>query len=326
MTVVGRLRGLAITAVCALAAVLPARAEQISVTHWGVLMYGVPFAAAMDKGRFKQAGIDIDGILTSKGGGTTVRNVLAGGLPYGEVSLSAAVAAANQGLDIKIVNNGVQTAGEILWVTMPDSPIKSLKDVAGKKIAFTSPKSVTDMLLIMALDQAGMKPEAVERVAAGGIGAGLTALAQGGVVAAPIMDPVWAKDAAKYRVLFYVKDVLPKMSQTVGITTGEFIKTSPEKLKAIIAGRRAGVDWVYAHPEEAGKILAREYNLDAAVAEKSVRNMIDIQYWSPGAIDRKGMEAMVGGLRIIGEVDGPVDWAKLIDPRFLPADLQNAGS
>ena len=35
----------------------------------------------MDKGLFKQAGIDVTGILTSQGGGTTMRNVLSGGLP-----------------------------------------------------------------------------------------------------------------------------------------------------------------------------------------------------------------------------------------------------
>jgi NitT/TauT family transport system substrate-binding protein len=177
----------------------------------------------------------------------------------------------------------------------------------------------------MALDKMAMKPDAVERIAAGGIGSGLTALQQGGVLAAPIMDPIWAKDAAKYRVLFYAKDLLPQMTQTVGITTSEFIKSNPDKLKAIIAGRRAGVDHLYAHPTDAAASLARAYGLDPAIAEISVRHSIDIQYWSPGAIDRQALEAMVQGLRLIGDVEGPVDWAKLIDARFLPADLQ-AGS
>lgn len=38
-------------------------------------------------------------------------NVLAGGLPNGEVALSAAVAAASQGTDVCIVNAGVSPAG-----------------------------------------------------------------------------------------------------------------------------------------------------------------------------------------------------------------------
>jgi NitT/TauT family transport system substrate-binding protein len=61
----------------------PALAEQISVTHWGVLLYGAPYAVAMERGYFRQAGIDISGIFSSKGGGTTVRNMILGGLPFG---------------------------------------------------------------------------------------------------------------------------------------------------------------------------------------------------------------------------------------------------
>ena len=172
------------------AAPRPAVAEQITVTHWGVLMYGAPYAIAIEKGYYKEAGLDIDGVLTSKGGGTTMRNVMASSLPYGEVALSAALAAMKQGIDLKIIHTGVRTAGEILWVTMPDSGISSVKDLAGKKVAFTSPKSVTDMLLTMVSDKHGIKSETV---AAGGIGAGLTMVEQKAVVAAPVMDPIWSK-------------------------------------------------------------------------------------------------------------------------------------
>jgi ABC-type nitrate/sulfonate/bicarbonate transport system substrate-binding protein len=89
----------------------PAAAEQITVTHWGVLMYGAPYAVAIEKGYYKEAGLDIDGVLTSKGGGTTMRNVMASSLPYGEVALSAALAAMKQGIELKIIHTGVRTAG-----------------------------------------------------------------------------------------------------------------------------------------------------------------------------------------------------------------------
>src|SRR5674476_1170967 len=47
-------------AVTAWAAPRPAAAEQITVTHWGVLMYGAPYAIAIEKGYYKEAGLDID--------------------------------------------------------------------------------------------------------------------------------------------------------------------------------------------------------------------------------------------------------------------------
>lgn len=316
------LRAGLIAAAMTLAAAPATRAEQISVTHWGVLMYGVPYAVAMEKGLFKAAGVEITGILTSKGGGTTVRNVLAGGLPYGEVSLAAAVAAQRQGLEIRVVNTGAATVGEILWAVKPDSPLKSIQDLAGRKMAFTSPKSVTEMVAIMALKQAGIALDRVERVSTGAIGAGLTALQQGGVDAAPIMDPIWARESGKYRALFWAKDVLPPMTQTVGIATPDFIAKQPDKLRAIIAGRRAGVDAIHQNPAEAARIFAAEYNIAPAVAEQSIRNMIAMDYWGRGRIDLAALDRKVEGLRIVGELDGPVDWSKLVDTRFLPRDQQ----
>jgi len=300
------------------------RADEISVTHWGVLMYGVPYAVAMEKGFFKEAGIDITGILTSQGGGTTMRNVLAGGLPYGEVALSAAVAAAKEGIPVKIVNGGVRTVADTLWVVMPNSPLQSVKDLAGKKVAYTSPKSVTQMLAVMALDKAGIPLDKVELVSTGGIGSGLTALASGKVDAAPSLDPIWSKDIGKYRPLFWTKDLLPPIMQTVGVTTPDFAAKSPDKLRAIIAGRRKGVDFIRANPEEAGRIFAKAYNLDAKLAETAVRNMIAVDYWGRGNFDLDGMTNMVRGLQLVGGLEpGPVDWSKLVDPSFLPNDLRS---
>ena len=56
---------------------LAAHAEDIVVTHYASLLYGTPYAVALEKGYFKEAGVDVSGILTSKGGGTSVRNTLA---------------------------------------------------------------------------------------------------------------------------------------------------------------------------------------------------------------------------------------------------------
>jgi NitT/TauT family transport system substrate-binding protein len=145
-----------------------ARAEEITITQWGVGFYGVPIAVGIEKGYFKEAGVDVTGVLTAPGGGTAVRNLLASPLPYGEVSLAAALAARAQGLPVVLVNVGSRSIAEFAWVTKPDSDIRTIKDFAGKRVAFTSPKSVTEMLLLMSLDAAGVKQDSVTRIAAGG--------------------------------------------------------------------------------------------------------------------------------------------------------------
>ena len=70
MSVLQVLRACSLGALTAAAVAVSARAETITVTHWGSAFYGAPYAVAMEKGFFKKRGLDITGILTSAGGGT----------------------------------------------------------------------------------------------------------------------------------------------------------------------------------------------------------------------------------------------------------------
>ena len=64
-----------------------ARAETITVTHWGAQFYGAPYAVAREKGFFKEAGIDISGILTSSGRRDLGAQHAGGRSAFGEVAL-----------------------------------------------------------------------------------------------------------------------------------------------------------------------------------------------------------------------------------------------
>src|SRR5471030_2976436 len=69
-----------------LTAALPCElaAEEIVVSNFAVAANGMPYAVAVEKGFFKAEGADVSGILSSSGGGTTIRNLLGGKLSYGE--------------------------------------------------------------------------------------------------------------------------------------------------------------------------------------------------------------------------------------------------
>jgi NitT/TauT family transport system substrate-binding protein len=315
-------------AVIGVSLVLPATtalAEEISVTQWGSSLYGLPYAVAMDKGLFKKAGVDITGILSSGGGGTTVRNILASKTPYGEVAVSAALAAQRQGLDLVIVNVGTHSVAEASMVTLPNSSVKSVADLAGKKVAITSPKGVSEMLLLMVLKAKGIDADKVTRVASGGYVNGLTLLEQGGVSGAALIEPLSIIRQDKYRTVYRAGDILQPMTTSVGITTREFAKAHPDTLRAIIAGRRAGVDATYADPAGAAKLLQADFKLTPDVAREAVDNMVKSRMWSDGEFDRVELDRMTDGLKLIGELNGDVDWPKLVDTSFLPADLKAKG-
>lgn len=300
----------------------PARAEEIAVTQYGSSLYGLPYAVALEKHLFNQAGIDITGILGSGGGGTTVRNILASATPYGEVAVAAAVAAKAQGLDLVVVNAGTRSVAEASAVTMPDSGIKSVEDLIGKKVAITSPRSVSEMLLLLVLREKKIDARKIDRVAAGGYVPGLTMLEKGAVSASVIIEPLSIVRKDKYRTVYKAGDVLEPMTTSVGITTRQFAKEHPDKLRAIIAGRRAGVQAIYRDPAEAAKILAKSYGLSSDIAKEAVDNMIAPHMWSEGDFNQAELERMVDGLKLIGEIKGDIDWSTLLDTSFLPTDLR----
>src|SRR5947209_18159996 len=126
-----RFRVALVAAAAALLAGQPIRSEavELNVTHFGTGMYGVPYAIAKEKGYYKAIGLDVTGFLPSAGGGTTVRNVLASDLPYGDVALPAVIAAIQQGIELVIVHGGVLSVSDQVWITRKnDESIKTLAE------------------------------------------------------------------------------------------------------------------------------------------------------------------------------------------------------
>ena len=301
-----------------------AQAETITVTHWGGQFYGVPYAVAMEKGFFKKNGVDVTGILTAAGGGTAVRNTLAGGIPFGEVSLAAAVQAINAGQKLIIIGAGAWSVADQMWLVKKDSTLQGIKDLVGKQIAYTAPGSVSNMLILMALKANGITPQQVKLVPAGDLGANISAVGSGAVDAGFSDELIYAQNKELVKPLFMVRDVLnPRMMQTVMITTADYAKAHPDIIKGLVTARREGLAYTLERPDEAADITAKAYsNPHTTLFRDHIRELIKENYWSDGRLDYASMNHMVEGLQITGQIKGEVDWPKYVDTSYLPADLR----
>jgi len=315
-------------ALVAAAMTASAAAEEIAVGNYGVSANGMPFGVALVKGYFKEEGLNITGLISSAGGGTSLRNMLAGGgVPYGEVNPGVVVSAILAGADLRIVSDNVLTVAEFVWAVKPDSPIKSVKDFKGKKIGYTNPRSTSQALARLLLQSGGYTEADAELVKTGGFGEGIAALDSGQIDVAPITEPLWSKGKGKYRAVVVASEVLPPLDNVVGVTTVEMAEKKGDFIRAVIRARRKAVKFMKEHPEEAAEIVAKQYNLEPAVALSAVRNLTTsttkgVPYWGEGEIHMDGLKRMIEAQRSVGAITGEVDYTKIIDTRFLPDDLK----
>ena len=153
------------------------------------------------------------------------------------------------------------------------------------------------------------------------------ALGLGAIDVATLADPVWSKNAADLQPIGFADDVLPPLCDVVGVATGDAIRKRPDFVRAIIRGRRKAVEFMNAHPDEAGDIVAKVYNLEPAVVRAAITRLVKVgksgmPYWGPGNFDFAGMDRMIQAQTSVGAFSGTADWSKLVDTDLLPDDLK----
>ena len=178
---------------------------------------------------------------------------------------------------MRIIGSGVQSIADILWMAKKGAPLHSIEDLIGKKVAFTAPGSVTNMLILMSHEEEAHRSQCHEaRLPVGGIGANVSAVLNNAVDAGMCGEPVWSENEDKLQPVFWPKDILsPNMMQTVAVTTADYATEGAAKLRGIIAGRRDGVRYIEDHPDEAADITAKAYNGDTALYRRVFARLVD---------------------------------------------------
>jgi NitT/TauT family transport system substrate-binding protein len=313
-----------IVAAFAVAAAWPASATDLLVTQYNNDPSGAPYGIALEKGFFKKHGLDITGIISGAGGGSSVRNAMASDIGFGDVTAAPVIAAAEQGQDVKIVNITGRSLADLVLIVMPDSPIKTAADLKGKKFGISNPKSLGEMMGVLVMEKAGLKQGDVQMTALGSLSGALTALENGVVEATSIPIILFRARGgeSKYRVLVSPKD-LPLIPSQVGMATEKAMKQWPEKLRAIQAARREGTRFIYEHTDEAIGILSKIYApLPANDVGVMVKELVQAKFWSEGRIEMPLLERTVHAMKGVGMLQKDVDLSKIVDSSFLPSDLQ----
>ncbi|BBL80731.1 hypothetical protein RxyAA322_25850 [Rubrobacter xylanophilus] len=294
---------------------------QIAVTHYPVVLHSLPYQVGKERGIFKEEGVKIDRIISSSGGGTTVRSVLAGELAFGDVAAPAAIQAYLTGAPISIVSGTVPSVADSYYVTTKDSPIQRPEDLTGKRLAYSNPGSNTQIALLLSLEELGIDPTSVNLVAAGGLSEGLTLLNEGNVDAAPLLEPVYSDQRQDWKTIYHFSDYVPKVQATVLIANPRVVEENPELVRSFIRAYQKSVDWIYQNPEEAGRIFAKNAKVAEEAGISAVNAGVKAEFWDT-AIYPEAINNTVKGMRMaaILEEGEEIDWEGLLNQDFLPED------
>jgi NitT/TauT family transport system substrate-binding protein len=198
-----------------------------------------PFHLAVKNGYFKEAGFTFDpakDVVTAKSGGDSVSKLTAGEVDIAYSSYTPFFVAKSKNVaDIKLVADAsFAPPKSCMVVAMPNSSVKSVRDMADKRVAVTARNTISDLLVMSTLKTNGVNWESIKWVEIP-FPQTADALAKGQVDAAFLTEP-FLKGAQKTVGAVPVIDTAsgPTASMpTAGFgSTGNFVKQNPKTLAA----------------------------------------------------------------------------------------------
>ena len=225
-----------------------------------------------DRGEFEKAGLDVR-ITPTRGGSETVQAVIAGGMDIGySPGTSAAIAAFVKGAPIKIVGSEFVGQNDTFFYVPANSPIKTIADMAGKKVAYPRPGGATEAVLL------GLKAEHkldFTPVSTGGMDATRTMTMSGQVDVGYSVPPSGLDAVAKgeIRVLFSgdVVESQREISARVNIASDDFLKNRRPVAEKFFKVLNDCIDWAYANPDESAKMFAALNKIDISTAKEALK-------------------------------------------------------
>ena len=272
---------------------------------------------------FRKDGTKVSWTL-SAGSNRALEYLNAGSIDIGSSAGLAALLAKANGNPIKtpyIFSRPEWTA----LVVPKGSPIKSLADLKGKKVAATKG---TDpyLFLLRALHSVGLKRSDIEHVALQHAD-GRTALEQGRVDAWAGLDPLMAASELDAGSTLLYRNVAFNTYGFLNVRE-DVLAQRPNDVKRVIAAYERARLWILANQSEAAKILSDEAKVSLQVALLQIKLRTDLSNPQPSAEHVKALQAAAPILLDEQLVKPRTDLnrtiVELVDTRFATGVIQRA--
>jgi NitT/TauT family transport system substrate-binding protein len=302
-TIFGRLAA----ALLALVLVSDMAAAQTKVTiavGGGACLCYLPTVLAKQLGEFEKAGLAVD-LVDLKGGSDALKAVLGGSADVvsGYFDHCVNIAAKKQELQSFVVYD--RYPGLVLVVSPAHTgEIKSIKDLAGKKVGISAPGSSTDFFLKYLLKKNGVDPASTAVIGVGLGGASVAAMEQGQIDAAVMLDPSVTVLQGSHPDLRILSDTRTQ-KDTLDVFGGEYpggalysttawISAHDKEVQALTNAILNTLAWIHTHsPEDImAKMPPEMVGKNKELYLAALKNTIPM-FSETGRMDPRGADAVL---------------------------------
>ncbi len=270
----------------------------------GACLCYLPTVLAKQLGEFEHAGLAVE-LVDLKGGSDALRAVLGGSADVvsGYFDHCVNLAAKKQELQAFVVYD--RYPGLVLVVSPAHTgEIKSIKDLAGKKIGVSAPGSSTDFFLKYLLKKNGLDPASASVIGVGLGAAAVAAMEQGQIDAAVMLDPSVTILQGNHPDLRILSDTRTQ-KDTLEVFGGEYPGGALYSTSAWVAAHEKDVQaltnailstlvWIHAHsPEEImAKMPPEMVGKNKELYLAALKNTLPM-FSENGKMDPNGAEAVL---------------------------------
>src|SRR6201986_218088 len=270
----------------------------------GACLCSLPTVLAKQLGEFDKAGLSVE-LVDLKGGSDALKAVLGGSADVvsGYFDHCVNLAAKKQELVSFVVYD--RYPGEVLVVSPAHTAeIRSIKDLAGKRVGVSAPGSSTDFFLKFLLKKNGVDPSSVAVI---GVGLGATAVAameQGQIDAAVMLDPSVTVLQGSHKDLKILADTRTQ-KDTLAMFGGEYpggalystaawVASHEKEVQGLTQAIVETLSWIHSHSAEEimAKMPEEMVGKDKALYLAALKNTIPM-FSETGKMDPKGADAVL---------------------------------
>jgi NitT/TauT family transport system substrate-binding protein len=264
----------------------------------------LPTVLANQLGEFKKAGVDVE-MVDFKGGSQSLTAVLGGSADVVSGYFDHCVNLASKGQELKSIVVYDRYPGFALVISPKQTDsIKSVKDLAGKRIGVSAPGSSTDYFLKFILKKNGVDPNGVGVIGVGLGASAVAAMEQGSIDAAIMLDPAVTQLGGRNKDLKILVDTRTQ-KDTIDVFGGEYpggalytkaewIEKNPKAAQGLVNAIVNTLKWIHSHtPEEImAKMPDELIGADKGLYLAALKATLPM-YSETGRMDPKGAEAVL---------------------------------